>query len=304
MIRKNFTITSDFDGLLLQGCVFEPDGEKKGVVQILHGMCEYKERYEELMRYFAENGFVAVCHDQRGHGDSVKSAEDLGYFYDTKAQAIVSDAAQVTRYVKEHYAGVPITLFGHSMGSMVARCYLQEHDVLVDKAIVCGSPSQNPLAGVAIFLTKIIALFYGKKHRSKMLSYLSTGKGNDKFPGEGKGAWLSKNRENIEAFHSNPKGNYRFTCNGFENLFRLMKNTYQKKRYRVQKPQLAIHFVSGSDDAVLGGEKNFEKTVTFMKATGYQKVDGKLYQGLRHEIHNEKENEEVLSDLLSQLQTK
>ena len=132
-----------------------------------------------------------------------------------------------------------------------------------------------------------------------MLTYLSTGKGNDNFPGEGKGAWLSKNRANIDEFHANPKGDYRFTCNGFENLFKLMKRTYTKKGYEVKNPDLPIYFVSGGDDPVLGGEKNWNEVLEFMRKVGYTNVSGTLYQGLRHEVHNELDNENVLSDLLA-----
>lgn len=131
-----------------------------------------------------------------------------------------------------------------------------------------------------------------------MLSYLSTGKGNENFPGEGRGAWLSHNRENIEEFYSNPKGDYRFTCNGFENLFKLMKRTYTKKGYRVQNSALPIRFVSGSDDAVLGGEAQFKEAVEFMRKVGYENVTSKLYPGLRHEIFHDTDKEKVLADLL------
>jgi hypothetical protein len=67
------------------------------------------------------------------------------------------------------------------MGSMVVRCYLREHDDLIDKLVVSGSPASNPLAGVAVGLAKSIRFFRGQKHRSKMLSFLATGKGNQDF---------------------------------------------------------------------------------------------------------------------------
>lgn len=296
---KNFVIESAFDKLPLHVTVYEPSGEKKGVLQILHGMCEYKERYADFMEYFCKNGLVVVCHDQRGHGDSVKDATDLGYFYDTSSKAIVEDAAQITARIKEEYPHLPITLFGHSMGSMVARCYLRAHDKLIDKAIICGSPSKNPLAGVAVGLAKTIAFFRGGRHRSKMLAYLSTGKGDKRFVGEGKGAWLSQNRESIESFYSNPKGRVIFTCNGFENLFKLMKYTYKKKGFAVQNPALPIHFVSGSDDAVLGNELKWFQAIEFLRKRGYENVSGKLYKGLRHEIFHDVDKDEVLADLLT-----
>ena len=184
MKKKVFTIQSEFDGLPLHVSVFEPTTQPKGVLQILHGMCEFKERYEPFMEYFCRAGYVVVCHDHRGHGDSVKTPTDRGYFYDFSGEAVVEDSAQITRKIKQDYPTLKICLFGHSMGSMIARCYLEKHDELIDRLIVCGSPSKNPLAGMAIALEKIIRLFRGEKHRSHLLSYLSTGKGNKKFQGE------------------------------------------------------------------------------------------------------------------------
>ena len=262
-------------------------------------MCEHKERYVDFMRFLCKHGYVVACHDHRGHGDSVKTSDDLGYFGDYDGKAVVDDAVLITRYLKERFPDLPLTLFGHSMGSMVVRCYLRENDTLVDKLIVSGSPAKNPLAGVAIGLEKCIRLCKGARHRSKLLAYLSTGKGDKNFPGEGKGAWLNQNRENVQAYLKNPKSNYKFTCNGFENLFKLMRRTYQKKGYLVQNPQLPIHFVSGSDDAVMISEKKWRQGMRFLQDVGYQKVTGKLYTGLRHEILNEIENQEVYADLLA-----
>lgn len=298
-MEKQFTLQSKADGLTLYGWIIEPTDTPKGIVQILHGKSEYKERYEAFMRFFAENGYVAVCHDHRGHGDSVRDAEDLGHFYDKTGKAVVNDSVQVTEYIREQYPNLPIVLFGHSMGSMIARCYLQQHDELIDKAIICGSPSKNPLCGVGIFLAQCIGVLRGAKYRSPLLAYVSTGKGDDRYPGEGPGAWLSRDRANIEKFQDNPKRKKNFTCNGFENLFRLMKMTYQKKKYLVHKPSLPIHFVSGSDDAVLGNEMKWMASIECLREVGYTQVTGKLYEGFRHEIFNDIGKEEVYADLLA-----
>lgn len=276
-----------------------PDGEKKGVFQILHGMCEHKERYLPLMEFLSGHGFVCVCHDHRGHGDSVKTPDDLGYFYERSGNAVVQDAIQLTERIKTTYPNLPITLFGHSMGSMIARCFVQTADDKIDKLIVCGSPSQNPLAGVAVCLAKTIALFCGKRHRSKLLTYLSTGKGNERFVGEGKCAWLCKNRAVVQAYLADDKCRYSFTCNGFENLFKLMKRTYQKKRFRVQNPTMPIHFIAGGDDPVIVDELKWFKAIEAMREVGYESVSGKLYEGMRHEIHNETDQRKVFDDILA-----
>ncbi len=300
MERKEFTVYSDYDKLPLRGTLYEPSGEKRGIVQICHGMCEYRERYDAFMQFLCSQGYVVACHDHRGHGDSVFQEEDRGWFNDYDARAIVDDAVQISKYLKAEYPELSLTLFGHSMGSMIVRCYIRENDDLIDKLIVCGTPAKNPLVDIAIGLEKCIRLFYGSRHRSKLLAYLSTGKGDDKFPGEGKGAWLSHNRENIEEFHTNPKGKFRFTCNGFENLFKMMKRTYTKKGYLKKNPDLKILFISGSEDAVLGGEKNWNKAVGFLKdVVGYKNVEAKVYEGQRHEILNDTKKEEVYKDVFA-----
>lgn len=296
---EKFTVSSARDGLPLS-CVFcEPDRAPEGIFQIVHGMCEHKERYGDFMRFLAENGFVAVAHDHRGHGDSVRSEKDRGWFGDRTGDALVEDAVQITRVAKDRYPGLPVVLFGHSMGSMIVRCYLQKYDSEIRSLIVCGSPSRNPLAGAGIALAKTIAAFKGERHRSALLAQLSTGNGDKKFPGEGKGAWLSHNRENIDAYNADPKCNFIFTCNGFENLFRLMKHTYDKGRYEVNNPSLPILFVSGSDDAVLIDEEKWLAAQSMLREVGYRNVAGKLYHGMRHEILNEPGHAEVYADLLA-----
>ena len=298
MTEKNFIVVSDYDGLQLHGTVYLPAETPKGIVQLVHGMCEHQKRYFPLMRFLAENGYIAACYDQRGHGATAVNKEDLGWFRDFHGKAIVEDCAQVTKYLKTEYPDLPLTLFGHSMGSMVVRCYLREHDDLIDKLVVCGSPAPNPLAGVAVGLAKIIRVFRGQRHRSKLLSFLSTGKGNQEFSKAGKGSWLTHDEEVVKAYYADEKCGFKFTVNGFENLFNLMKYTYKKRGYRVQNPNLPIFFISGGDDAVLGGEKNWEKVTEFTRKVGYANVAWKLYKDMRHEIHNDLCREEVYADVL------
>jgi len=131
-----------------------------------------------------------------------------------------------------------------------------------------------------------------------LLAHLSTGKSDGAFKGEGKGAWLSANRENIRTFYANPK-RQAFTCNGFENLFKLMKYTYKKKRYQVKNPNLPIHFVSGGDDPLIGNAVKWVNGIELLRKVGYANVTGKLYQGMRHEIFHEAERETVLAELLA-----
>lgn len=304
MIKKQFALQSAYGDVRIDCAEYVDETcENKekaplGVVQIVHGMCEYKERYEPFIEFLTKNGYVVFAHDHRGHGNSVKEPAELGYFGDKKGVAIVDDAATVTDEIKKRYPSLPLTLFGHSMGSLVVRVYLQKYESKIDRLIVCGAPSKNSLAGVGIALNNCISLFKGARHRSALMAKLSTGGGDEDFPDEGKNAWLTRDSAVREAYNADSKCNFTFTCNGFSNLLHLMKKTYRKKRYPVQKRTLPILFIAGADDPVTINAKKREEACDFMRKIGYMDVARKEYVGMRHEILNEIGKEEPYNDVL------
>lgn len=303
MQKREFTLQSKYDNLALSCAEYAAEGvtqtNAKGVVQIVHGMCEYKERYEDFIDYLTQNGYIVFAHDHRGHGGSVTANENLGYFGDKKGEAIVDDAALVTDEIRRLYPGLSVTLFGHSMGSLVVRAYIQKYEEKIDKLIVCGSPSKNSLAGFGLMLNSVISVFRGKKYRSRLMANASTGGGDDKFPGEGKNAWLTRDKTVVEKYNADEKCNFVFSCNGFSNLLHLVKNTYKKKKYPAKHSDLPIFFMAGADDPVIGSEKKWLAAQQFLRDVGYKNVTGKLYPKMRHEILNELGKEEVYADALA-----
>lgn len=303
MQKREFTLQSKYDNLALSCAEYTAEGvtqtNAKGVVQIVHGMCEYKERYEGFIDYLTQNGYIVFAHDHRGHGGSVTANENLGYFGDKKGEAIVDDAALVTDEIRRLYPGLSVTLFGHSMGSLVVRAYIQKYEEKIDKLIVCGSPSKNSLAGFGLMLNGVISAFRGEKYRSRLMANASTGGGDDKFPGEGKNAWLTRDKTVVEKYNADEKCNFVFSCNGFSNLLHLVKNAYKKKKYPAKNSDLPIFFMAGADDPVIGSEKKWLAAQQFLRDVGYKNVTGKLYPKMRHEILNELGKEEVYADALA-----
>lgn len=303
MQKREFILQSKYDNLALSCAEYTAEGvtqtNAKGVVQIVHGMCEYKERYEGFIDYLTQNGYIVFAHDHRGHGGSVTANENLGYFGDKKGEAIVDDAALVTDEIRRLYPGLSVTLFGHSMGSLVVRAYIQKYEEKIDKLIVCGSPSKNSLAGFGLMLNGVISAFRGKKYRSRLMANASTGGGDDKFPGEGKNAWLTRDKTVVEKYNADEKCNFVFSCNGFSNLLHLVKNAYKKKKYPAKHSDLPIFFMAGADDPVIGSEKKWLEAQQFLRDVGYKNVTGKSYPKMRHEILNELGKEEVYADALA-----
>ena len=166
MKKEEIKITSEVDELEIDCLLIQPEGKIKGVVQLAHGMNEHKERYIDFMKYLAENGYASFINDHRGHGKSLKNEEDMGYFYENEAEAVIEDLYQITRYLKEKFNGKKIILFGHSMGSMIVRKYIAKYDNKIDGLIVCGSPSKNINAKLGLAIVKTMEIFKGEKYRS------------------------------------------------------------------------------------------------------------------------------------------
>ena len=64
---------SDEDGLMLHGLLQLPQGEVRGILHLVHGMCDHKERYQQMLDFFSEQGYAVVIFDLRGHGEDRKS---------------------------------------------------------------------------------------------------------------------------------------------------------------------------------------------------------------------------------------
>lgn len=280
MKEENFKLVSDCDGLKLDVTMFVPK-KIKGIVQLSHGMVECKEYYYDFMRYLTTNGYVTIINDHRGHGKSVKSDDDLGYFYDETAEYIVEDLHQITKYVKDKFPGKKVILFGHSMGSLVVRKYIKKYDYEIDKLIVCGSPSENKLAGFGVNLTKIFKKIKGEKYRSDFLNRLSGLPDKDK-------SWLSKDSDYVNKYMNDKYCSFVFTTNGFMNLTKLMVDVYSKKNWVLKNKDLPIFFIAGKEDLVIKNEKAWMKSIKFLKDIGYKNIEYKLYDDMRHAIVLEK----------------
>lgn len=302
MIRKDLKFISKQDGLRLAGLLIAPE-KGKAVLQISHGMCEHKERYIPFMEYMANQGYICVIHDHRGHGKSVRSQEDLGYFYKNGGESLVEDLHQITEYIKKQNSGLPYFLFGHSMGSLAVRCYTKKYDAELDGLVVCGSPSENAMAGIGILIDKAVQKYRGEHGRSNAIDTIFS-KGFEKAFEEEKTphAWICSDKEVVAAYNADPLCNFTFTLNGYEALLWLVKNTYSMQGWKVEKPELPIYFISGEKDPCMIDTKKFFEAVERMKKVGYTKVSSKLYQGMRHEILNEIGKEEVYADLVGFLE--
>lgn len=303
MLPENFhtsTVNSDFDDLTIDVLYSVPFGEEKGILQVVHGMAEYKERYIPFMKYMSDHGYVCVIHDHRGHGKSIRHDDDLGYMYTGGYKALVADTLLVTKYIKSLNPSLPVFLLGHSMGAAVVRSYIKKYDDEINGLIVCGNPGKSSALSAARLLVGIIGVLKGDRYRSRFINRLIFSGYSKKIEGaESSYSWLCSDEEVVNAYYNDPGCGFVFTLNGFAGLFGVISDSYNIKDRLLKNPDLPIFFISGADDPCMISKNKFYKAVDALKKAGYKNIAGKLYDGMRHEILNEKEKSTVWKDVLN-----
>lgn len=295
--KKIFSFTSKYDQVIIRGVCFIPD-KPIGILQMVHGMCEHKERFIDFMEYMAELGYITLMHDNRGHGASVKKKDDIGYCYSSMEKGYVEDIYAVTRRIKKEFSNLPLILYGHSMGSLGVRAYLQKHDDLVDGLIISGCPAYNDAVIPAAFIVKRIAKITGERCRFDFLQNLVMGSFERRFWHEHrKFAWLATDENVALKFQQDERCVFIYTLNGLLTLLNLEKITYLQKNFQMKHKELPILFISGKDDPCYINERKWEHAINRMKNLGYNDISEIRYENMRHEIHNEPANEIVFEDM-------
>ncbi len=274
--------------------------QKKGVVQIAHGMAEHHERYEDFIAFLNKNGFIVYINDHLGHGKSVTSNNELGYFGKKDGYVyLVEDMKALSDIAKEENPDLPFVLFGHSMGSMLARLYTEKYGENLDGVIYCGTTGPNAAASAGIALTKIITKIKGDHYRSELINNLAFGAYNNKFkPARTAFDWLTTDNNIVDKYIDDPYCGFLFTANGYRDLMTLISVISRADWYTSVPDNLPVYLIAGNDDPVGAYGKGIKTVYNGLYDSKHDNVSMKLYDGMRHEILNEHGKEEVYNDIL------
>lgn len=213
----------------------------KAVLQIVHGMVEHIERYDEFARFANNAGYLVVGHDHVGHGETVKDPEDYGAF-PKNWQDLITDVHTLQREVSKKYPDIPYIILGHSMGSFITRLYLAKYGRDVDAAIIMGTGQQPRVqTWIAIGLTRILRAIHGEKYRSKFLEQMSTGMFNRSFsPNRTKADWLSRDEAEVDKYLAHEHHQFTPTLNMYRALF-TFSNLAASRKW-IKKILVAYHY--------------------------------------------------------------
>ena len=312
LTETKYTHISGTDNLPVCVLRIEPENpsDVRGIVQLIHGKNEHKGRYKAFMRFLASNGYLTIINDHRGHGESVIEPDDRGYFYQGGTAALVEDLHEITLDVKKYAAekcgrdDLPLTLLGHSMGSLAARCYIRQYDADISKLCLTGSPSRSDKIRQGLQVIKLLKKLEGKRARSLLAKKLIMGVSYErKYRHEGlKNAWTNSEREAVIEHNNDPLCRFNFTLNGYEEMLKMAMLAYTGD-YTPQNPDMPVRFFSGEDDPCALSRQKFVEAMRLMKSIGYSDVRCLLYKEMRHDILHEKNKMRVYRDILRFLES-
>lgn len=299
--KREFAFPSADGRTKIHAVEWKPEqGEIIGVLHIVHGMIEFIDRYEEFAKYLTERGFVVVGHDHLGHGASVVSKKDYGFFCQENGNlTLLKDIHRLRILTKKQYLDVPYYMLGHSMGSFLLRQYLCLKEEGLAGAVIMGTGTKPVLLlRLGRGLCRGMAVIFGWHYRSLLIDMMAFGGYNKHFRPTRTGRdWITKDEMLVDRCLADERCTFRFTINGYYNLFLSIERASQKKNLRKMPCNLPILFVAGGADPVGDFGKGVEHVKCMFDAVGMSDVKKIIYEEDRHEILNETDREVVYEDI-------
>ena len=297
-MREDFFYPSKGKGQI-HACRWLPEGEVRGIVQIVHGIAEYALRYEPFAMYLNSLGYGVVAQDHMGHGQSVGEDTIRGYFYGGWFTA-AEDVMTLMKSTMARYPDVPYVLFGHSMGSFLARTVLAKYpDSGITACVICGTAWQSSaLLAVGLPLAKLICKLDGETVPSAKLQNIAFGAYNNRIEDRRtEFDWLSRDSAVVDRYAQDPLCGFIASGGLLRDMMSGISYIQKNSTLASMNKELPILFTAGEADPVGDYGKGVLKAAEKFRQAGMRHVSVKLYPQCRHEILNELNREDIFREL-------
>jgi len=296
---KKEMIYDSQSGGKIAASVWLPEGKPVAVVQIVHGIAEHMARYEDFACYLNSLGYLVVGEDHMGHGATAGLGGVKGYF-SGGWWAAVQDTCQLMKLISEQYPDTPYVLFGHSMGSFMARSILARYpDCGISGCVICGTGWQpEAVLGAGRMIASAICKCSDPQKPSAMLHKIAFGAYNKRVDHpRTQYDWLTRDAAVVDAYIADPMCGFQASAGLMGAMFDGIAYIQSKAALEAMDKKIPVLFIAGGDDPVGNYGVGVRKTAQAFTAAGMQNVQTKLYPLGRHEILNEINKKEVYEDV-------
>jgi len=278
------------DDHLIHIVKFSPDTPPIGHVHLLHGMVEHIGRYDDFATFLMNKGFVVTGHDHRGHGITAEKNGQYGYFADKVGfERVAEDVREVLLHVRVDMGDIPLLLFGHSMGSFIARRYMQKYSDSLTKVVLSGT-TFNPgfMGDLGKAVGKLVSALKSPESEGALLNSMAFGGFNKQIKNPKTSFdWLSTDETEVQKYIEDPLCGFIPTNRFYIDLFDGLKIIHQDTENNHIKKDLPVLVISGAKDPVGKDGKDIFKVANGLKNVGMTNVSVHLVEDARHEILNE-----------------
>lgn len=282
MSQEEFKVTVE-DGTTLEVKLDKANKSTIGIVHIFHGMAEHMDRYDSLVKTFNLHGYDVIRHNHRGHGKDV-SDKDRGHYDDMKI--VAQDAQEIAQTLYNNSKDVPYIVVGHSMGSIIARLFVEMYPNMANGLVLTGTglfPKWKDIP--TVIALKLITLIFGKRRRLKWVNQLVYKSFNKKIENlETDSDWLSSNKEEVNKFISDKYTGFLVSNQLiYQTVKYMMQTSYNNELSKINK-DLPILLISGKEDPFGDYGKGVRRLGKRFKKIGIKHITVQLYKLRRHEI--------------------
>jgi alpha-beta hydrolase superfamily lysophospholipase len=264
---------------------WDPDGTPRAIVQITHGMGEHALRYAGLAQALNARGIVVYAQDQRGHGATARSADELGQIGGPGWTDLIGDIGRLGARARQEHPAVPLVLLGHSMGSFAVQQYLLDHSQELTAAVLTGTAVLDLLEPALNLDEPLDLAMFNAPFQPARTDF----------------DWLSRDEAQVDKYVSDPRCGFGIDPAAARAMFAGARQLADPGRVGAIRSDLPVYLAVGEMDPVGGQVALVHALVDRYTSAGLTDVTLKVYPQARHEVFNETNRDEVIDDLLTWL---
>ena len=278
--------------------VAEPQGPARGVVQVNHGLAEHAARYARFARFLAARGFATYAHDHRGHGHTTAPGAPVGSFGQGGGEAVIADVAAIHEAITAERPDLPVIVFGHSMGSLIALNFVLKHSARIAGAAVWNGNFTAGLAGHAARAVLSWERFrLGSDVPSRILPRLTfdtwAKKASD---GRTPFDWLSRDHAEVDRYVADPLCGWNASVGMWLAIFDFIFAGANDGNFARVRRDLPVNLVGGGGDPESDFGEAVARLASRMKRMGFSNLVSTIYPDTRHESLNELNRDLIMED--------